>query len=66
MKIDFERIELAKADAALSTKEMLQNAGVPLGTWNGILRNRTASPKTIGKLAKALGVKAAWIVKGEL
>lgn len=62
MKLDFSKIELAKASAAMGTAEMLAAAGVPLGTWNGILRTRNTSAKTVGKLAKALGVNVTDIV----
>jgi hypothetical protein len=65
MLIDRNKLELAKARACFSTGELLKVAKIPRGTYNSLLTNST-SPKTAGKLAKALGVDVLDIIKDPL
>lgn len=49
-----KKLEIAKARACFNTGDMLKAAGIPWGTYSNILNKKSASPKTVGKLAKAL------------
>lgn len=53
--IDRNRLELAKADACFSSGDLQKAAGVSPSTYNRALNHATTA-KTVGKLAKALGV----------
>ena len=54
MIIDRRKLELQQARASLSREELMQAANITVGAWNGLgIRNTT--PKTVGKLAAALG-----------
>ena len=63
MNISLKKIELARAKAIMDTKEMLASAKVPRGTWCSVVRKKTASPKTAGKIARALGVDVTEILE---
>lgn len=55
MRIDRDKLEIAKARACMSTSEMLKAADVPRGTYSRMLNHNTTA-KTAGKIARALGV----------
>lgn len=63
MKIDRQKYELAKARACMGQKELIES-GIPQGTLSRILQ-KDVSPKTVGKIAKALGVDVAEIIETE-
>ena len=65
MYIDRLNIETAKARLCLGTSEMLAAAGLSTSTYNQVCRTGKASPKTIGKLASALGVDPKEIIREE-
>lgn len=64
MKIDRNKLEIAKARACMSTSDMLKTANVPQGTYSRILTHNTTA-KTAGKIAKALGVDVLDIIADE-
>lgn len=63
MRIDRQKYELAKARACMGQKELIE-AGIPQGTLAGVLQ-KEVSPKTAGKIAKALGVDVTEIIETE-
>lgn len=63
MKIDRQKYELAKARACMGQKELIE-AGIPKCTLYRASRE-DVSPKTIGKIAKALGVDVTDIIETE-
>ena len=60
MRIDPTKYELAKARACMGRKE-LEEAGIPKGTLCRVLTQNVSS-KTVGKIAKALGVDVTEII----
>jgi hypothetical protein len=62
MLIDRKKLEMAKARACFNTSDLLKAANIPRGTYNSLLNHSTSS-KTVGKLAKALGVDILEILK---
>lgn len=62
MKINKQKYEVALARAGL-TADDLQSLGVRQVTiWNILQRGGEARPKTVGKIAKALGVDVTEII----
>lgn len=62
MKINKRKYEVALARAGL-TADDLQSLGVRQVTiWNILQRGGEARPKTVGKIAKALGVDVTEII----
>lgn len=63
MRIDSSKLEISMARACLSIGDLSAKAGVPRATLsqakNGV---RNPSPKTVGKIAAALGVDPAELV----
>ena len=55
MKINLEKLELAKARACMSTNDIIK-AGIPKGTYNRITTTKSAKAVTIGKIARILNV----------
>lgn len=62
MKVDVRQIEILKARHGMTTKEMVQEAGIPRGTWCGVRRTKRANTSTIGKIANALKVDVLDII----
>ncbi len=62
MKLNKEKLELAKARACMGTKDLVA-AGIPKGTLCRIVSGEDARPETIGKIAKALGVDVTEIIE---
>lgn len=60
MKINAKKYELARARACMGLKE-LEAAGISRGTLSNI-RKRNLKPKTIGRIAAALGVDVTEII----
>lgn len=61
MKISREKLELAKARACMSSKDIIK-AGISKGTLSNIYKSEVA-PKTAGKIAKILGVDVTEILE---
>lgn len=62
MIIDKSKYELALANACLSKKD-LEDKGIPKGTLNKINNGKTLLPKSVGKVAAVLNVKAEDLIK---
>lgn len=54
MKVDYEKLEIAKARACMGRKE-IEAAGVNHGTYGSIQSGKNVKAVTVGKLAKILG-----------
>lgn len=65
MKLDRKKLDLAKARACMSTTQVVEKSGVPRGTYNTVMSRDSVRPETVGKIAKALGVDPAEIIKEE-
>lgn len=62
MKIDYAKLELAKAKACMTVQEIC-NAGFAKGTYRNICRGKEVKPATVGKLAKILKVDVTEIIE---
>ena len=65
MKANRDKLLLAMARACMNPQDLAKAAEMPPQTVNGVLRERSVRPGTIGRIAKALGVDVAEIVKEE-
>lgn len=64
MRIDKNKFNLLLAETCLSNKEFCKKADIQRGTLSQIVNGkREARPQTIGKLAKALGVRVIDIIE---
>lgn len=61
MKLNKEKYLLARANACMSTKDLI-NAGIPRDTLYRAER-RDVRPETAGKIARALGVDVTEIIE---
>ena len=57
MKANRNKLELAMAKACMSTAELQKAAEMPRPTLNNVISGKSAKPATIGRIARALGVK---------
>jgi transcriptional regulator with XRE-family HTH domain len=65
MKVDVERLRELRRERALALRELGELSGVSLQTiWRIEAGRQGAHPRTIRKLAQALGVEPAELVKG--
>ncbi|MFL0197632.1 helix-turn-helix domain-containing protein [Clostridium sp. WILCCON 0269] len=63
LRLNIEKLRLAQAKACLTTTELTDKSDIGKGTLGKILnKQRKATPKTIGKLARALNVEVEQIV----
>ena len=65
MKADTNKLRLAMARACMNPQDLAKAAQMPAQTVNGVLRGRSIRPATLGRIAKALGVDPAEIIKEE-
>lgn len=65
MTINTRRVETAVAERGLTQSELAAQSGLSRQSLSTILRRGTAAPKTVGKLARGLGVPVADITKEE-
>ena len=56
MKIHREKLKIAMARACMSTEELQKAAEMPRPTINNAITGRSVSPKTAGRIARALNV----------
>lgn len=62
MKADRKKLELAMAAACMNTEDLQKASDMPRATLNNVISGRNVRPGTIGKVAKALGVRVTEIV----
>lgn len=65
MKADKSKLTLAMARACMNPQDLAKAAELPPQTVNGVIRGRSVRPATLGRVAKALGVDPADIIKEE-
>ena len=63
MQADKNRLTLAMARACMNPQDLAKAAELPPQTVNGVIRGRSVRPATLGKVARALGVDPADIIK---
>ena len=56
LRINIDKCRIACARLCINQKELAELAGVPKSTIGNAFKRQGASPATIGKMAKALGV----------
>ena len=66
MKIDKNKVEMAMARACMSRADIAEKTGYKQCSVSNLLKQgRNNRPEVIGRLAKALGVDPAEIIKAE-
>jgi len=65
MRIDTTAIELLLAERRWTRTELAERSGISRQNVSTILRRGTAEPKSVGRLAAALGVKGRDIIGRE-
>lgn len=63
MKIDFTKLEVAMANACISTSELSRKTNLNYSTLTRIKSGMQSQPATIGKIAKALGVRVEELIE---
>lgn len=65
LRINIDKCRIACARLCINQKELAELAGVPKSTISNAFKRQGASPATIGKIAKALGVDVLEIIEQE-
>ena len=65
VKIDKKKMELAMANACMGIRELQEATGMPRPTINNAISERGCLPITIGRIARALGVRVEEIIKDD-
>ena len=65
MRIDIDKCRLECARQCINQKELAERAGIPKTTLGNAFKRQGASPATIGKIARALGVDVLEILEKE-
>lgn len=65
MRIDYRKFFIACSNAQTSMRELLNKSSVSFTTLSKIKHNKPLQPRTIGKLAAALGVPAESLLADE-
>lgn len=65
MKLDVPKIKLILAEREMNQSDLAKKCGVNRQQINNILSRRSCTLKTVGKIAKAIGVPVQEIVKEE-
>lgn len=65
MKANRRKLELAMANACMSSGDLQKASGLRRPTLNNVITGRGVRPDTIGKVAKALGVEVEEILEQE-
>lgn len=63
MKANKEKLTIAMARACMNTENLTEAAQMPRPTVNNVITGRNVSPKTLGKIAYALGVDVLEIIE---
>lgn len=63
MKADRKKLEIAMAQACMNSEDVQKKSGIPRPTLNNVISGRSVRPRTIGEVAKALGVDVTAILE---
>lgn len=63
MKADRKKLELAMARACMNSADLPAAAGLPRPTVQNVIVGKGVRPGTLGRIARALGVDPADIIK---
>lgn len=63
MKADLKKMDLAMARACMNIPDIAKASGIPVQTINNLRKRNSVRPATLGKIAKALGVDPADLIK---
>ena len=66
MKVDRKKLELAMARACMNSADLPAAAGLPRPTVQNAIVGKGVRPGTLGRIAKALGVDPAEIIREEV
>lgn len=62
MKINKKKLEIAMANACMTTADLQKVAGMPMPTLAGAISGKSIRPATAGKIAKALQCNVTEII----
>lgn len=65
MKADRKKTELAMARACMNMYDIAAKANMPQNTVKNVLYGKPCKPRTVGRVAKALGVDPIEIIEQE-
>lgn len=63
MKADRQKLEMAMARACMTPDELAKAAEMPRATLNNAIVGKGIRPKTLGRIAKALGCDPSELVE---
>ena len=63
MKVDHKKLELAMARACMNSADLPATAGLPRPTVQNAIVGKSVRPATLGRIAQALGVDPAELLK---
>lgn len=66
MKADRKKLELAMARACMNSADLPAAAGLPRATVQNAIVGKSVRPGTLGKIARALGVDPAELLREEV
>lgn len=65
MKVDRKKLEMAMARACMNSADLPAAAGLPRATVNNAIVGKGVRPGTLGRIARALGVDPAELLREE-
>lgn len=65
MKVDRQKLDMAMARACMNNADLATAVGLSRSAVHGALQGKNIRPATLGRIAKALGVDPAEIIKDE-
>lgn len=65
MKANREKLRIVMARACMNPQDLAKAAEMPPQTVNGVIRERSVRPATLGRIARALGVDVTEIMDGK-
>lgn len=65
MRINKRKLKIAMANVCMNTADLQKVADIPRPTLDGAMQGKGVSPKTMGKIARALGIQPSEILVDE-
>lgn len=63
MKANKNKLVLAMARACMNTEDLAESTKMPRPTVNNVITGRSVRPRTMGEIARALGVDVTEIIE---